>query len=144
MKRLLEKILNRETVSYVIVGVLTTAVDYIVFAIVNEALKRSGMDVTQSSSVATVVSWIAAVLFAYVTNKIYVFKSRERGFLPVLREMTSFFAARLISGGVVLFLMFILVDKCSMNEYIAKVLTSVFNLVFNYVASKLFIFKKKD
>ena len=144
MKKLLEKILNRETVSYVIVGVLTTAVDYIVFALVNEALKKGGMGVTESSSAATAVSWVAAVLFAYVTNKIFVFKSSIKGFVPVLKEMASFFAARLISGGIVLVLMFILVDKCSMNEYIAKVLTSVFNLVFNYVASKLFIFKKKN
>lgn len=136
--------LNRETISYVIVGVLTTAVDYIVFAIVNETLKKGGVGVTESSSAATVVSWIAAVLFAYVTNKFFVFKSQEKGFLPVLKEMASFFAARLISGVIVLGMMYVLVDKMHINEYIAKVLTSAFNLVFNYVASKLIIFKKKD
>ena len=136
--------LNRETISYVIVGVLTTAVDYIVFAIVNETLKKGGVGVTESSSAATVVSWIAAVLFAYVTNKFFVFKSQEKGFLPVLKEMAAFFAARLISGVIVLGMMYVLVDKMHINEYIAKVLTSAFNLVFNYVASKLIIFKKKD
>lgn len=144
MKKILEKFLNRETIAYVIAGVMTTAVDYIVFAAVNEALKRGGMDVTGSSSLATVISWTAAVLFAYAANKYAVFQSRTSGLIPVLKEMAAFFAARLISGAAVLLMMYLFVDKCGMNEYLAKVFTSVFNLVFNYVASKLFIFKKKD
>lgn len=140
----LKKILNRETISYVIVGVLTTAVDYVVFFLVNEALKKAGANPTASSQAATVVSWFAAVLFAYVTNKFFVFQSKDMSLKGVLREMVSFFAARGISGLCVLFMMWLCVDRLSMNEYIAKILTSLFNLVFNYVASKLFIFRKRQ
>lgn len=137
-----QKCLNRETVMYVIMGVLTTAVDYIVFAIVNELMKRGGTDVTASSQTATVIAWIAAVTFAYFTNKRYVFQSSDYSAKNLIREALQFFGARLLSGVITLIAMRILVG-IGMNEYLAKVLTSVFNLVFNYVASKLLIFKKK-
>lgn len=139
-----KKILNREVIAYVVAGVLTTAVDYVVFFLINEALKAAGCDVTESASVAQGVSWFSAVLFAFFVNRRYVFQSTEKEPGKVFREMGSFFAARIISGLVVFALMWLLVDKGHMNEYIAKVLTSLFNLVFNYVASKLFIFRKKE
>jgi len=137
-----QKCLNRETVMYVIMGVLTTAVDYIVFAIVNELMKRGGTDVTVSSQAATAIAWIAAVAFAYVTNKRFVFQSRDYTAKNLVREILQFFGARLLSGLITLLAMRILVGV-GMNEYLAKILTSAFNLVFNYVASKLLIFKKK-
>lgn len=142
LQKLIRKFWNREVISYVIVGVLTTAVDYLVFFLVNEALKRTGMEVSRTSAIATAVSWFCAVLFAYVTNKVYVFQSKEKSTKGVFKEMVSFFGARALSGLIVLLLMWILVDRGRMNEYLAKVLTSVFNLVFNYVASKFFIFRK--
>jgi len=137
-----QKCLNRETVMYVIMGVLTTAVDYIVFAIVNELLKRGGADVTSSSQTATVIAWICAVAFAYVTNKRYVFQSTDYTPKNLVREILQFFGARILSGVITLVLMRLFV-RGGMNEYLAKILTSVFNLVFNYVASKLLIFKRE-
>lgn len=137
-----QKCLNRETVMYVFMGVLTTAVDYIVFAIVDELMKRGGSDVITASQTATVIAWIAAVAFAYVTNKRFVFQSRDYSAKNLAREIAQFFGARLLSGVITLAAMRLLVG-IGMNEYIAKILTSVFNLVFNYVASKLLIFKKK-
>lgn len=137
-----QKCLNRETVMYVIVGVLTTAVDYVIFAIVNELFKRGGSDVTFSSQTATVIAWIGAVAFAYIANKRYVFQSNDYTAKNLVREILQFFGARVLSGVITLVLMRLLVGG-GMNEYLAKILTSVFNLVFNYVASKLLIFKKK-
>ena len=61
---LIKKILNYETISYVVVGVLTTAVDYAVFALVNETLKKGGIAPSDAAMAATAVSWFAAVLFA--------------------------------------------------------------------------------
>lgn len=144
IERIIKKFINAETISYLITGVLTTLVDYAVFFIVNEALKRTGVSVSLSSSAATAAGWFSAVLFAYVTNKIYVFKSRSKDRSIILREMMSFFAARALSGLIVLVLMWLMVDRLHMNEYISKIFTSVFNVVFNYAASKLFIFKKKE
>lgn len=142
-KKLFRKFFNRETISYVIVGVLTTAVDYLVFWLVNETLKKTGMDVAASASAAQGVSWFAAVVFAYFANKICVF--RNRNFTPgyMWKEFGQFFAARVISGLVVVLAQWLLIDKLGMNEYIAKIFGSVFNLVFNYAASKLVIFREK-
>lgn len=139
---LIRKVLNRETVLYIAVGVLTTLVDYLVFALVNELLKTGGMNVTDSSSAATAAAWAAAVIFAYFTNKIYVFESKDWQAGTLVREVLQFFGARVLSGLITLWLMRVLVGA-QMNEYLAKILTSVFNLVFNYVASKLLIFRKK-
>ena len=141
LREIKNKVLNYETISYVIVGVLTTAVDYVVYIIVNEALKGNGLEVSVSATAASVVSWLAAVLFAYITNKLIVF--RNYSFKPsyLIKEMTSFFAARGISGLITIAMIWIMTGPLAINEYIAKIFTSVFNLVFNYVASKIFIFK---
>ena len=144
LKELFQKFVNRETVSYLAVGVLTTAVDYVVFWLVNEALKRTGMDVAATATWAQAVSWVAAVVFAYFTNKAFVFRNKNYEARYMLKEFGQFFAARVISGLVVLLAQWLLIDKLGMNEYVAKVFGSAFNLVFNYVASKLVIFREKS
>lgn len=138
----LRKILTRETITYILVGFATTAVDYIVFALVNELMKAGGSSITTSSTVATIIAWIAAVLFAFFANKIIVFQSKDWSGKGLFRELVSFTAARVLSGLITLVLMRVMVGL-GINEYIAKVFTSVFNLIFNYVASKLFIFKSR-
>ena len=70
LKEIKNKVLNYETISYVIVGVLTTAVDYVVYIIVNEALKGNGLEVSVSATAASVVSWLAAVLFTALSRHI--------------------------------------------------------------------------
>ena len=141
--KLREKLLNYETVSYLIAGVMTTLVDYVVFVVVNESLKRgAAFSEVQAAMAATVISWLAAVLFAYVTNKLLVFRNYDFHLRHLSKEISGFFAARLVSGLITMALMWLMVDLCRWNEYVAKILTSVFNMVFNYVASKLYIFKK--
>lgn len=142
VKTVFGKILNYETISYVIVGFLTTAVDYIVFAAVNELMKRAGAGAADAVLPATMLSWLAAVAFAYIANKIAVFKNYD--FTPphLVREAAGFLGARLLSGIIVLVFMWVTVKAAGMNEYIAKLFSTVFNLIFNYAASKLFIFKK--
>lgn len=141
LQELRKKCLNYETVSYFIAGVLTTVVDYVVFILVNEKLKALSMGTASAAMAATVVSWIAAVLFAYVTNKLIVFRSFNFRPRYLLKEVTGFFAARGLSGVITLLLMWLMVDILTWNAYLAKIITSVFNMVFNYVASKLFIFR---
>jgi len=143
MNEKLKKLLNYETISYVIVGFMTTAVDYVVFILVNELLKQKGLLVSDAAVTATAVSWAAAVLFAYVANKLAVFRNYDFRLSNILREAASFFAARVISGLITLGMMWLMTGPLGWNEYVAKVLTSVFNLVFNYVASKVFIFKNR-
>ena len=143
-QKLFQKFVNRETMTYLVVGVLTTAVDYLVFWLVNEALKRTGMGVAATATWAQAVSWSAAVVFAYFGNRIVVFRSKNTGFRNILGEFGGFVAARAVSGAVVLILQWLLIDKLGMNEYLAKIAGSVFNIVFNYFAGKFLIFKSRE
>ena len=84
---------------------------------------------------------MAAVAFAYVANKLYVFSSKTHGIKDMLREMLSFIAMRLVSLGMEFLLLYLLVDLLHMNHLVAKIITNVVVVISNYVFSKLFIFK---
>ncbi|MBR6400443.1 MAG: GtrA family protein [Firmicutes bacterium] len=142
LKNLFGKYINRETISYLIFGVLTTIVNYFVSFLVMHFCTNIRYDVRVN--VATVVSWIAAVLFAYVTNKIYVFRSKTRDIKSILREMTAFFAARLLSFGFEIVWMNLTVNVLHWNFYISKLIAQVVIVILNYIFSKLFIFKKRE
>lgn len=135
LNKIRQLLLNREVVSYLIFGVLTTLVDYAVYGL----CRFFAVDY----KAATVAAWIASVIFAYVTNKLYVFDSKS--FHPALlaREFAAFVACRLVSGVFNLASMIVLVDYCHVHELIAKVATSVIVVILNYIFSKLFIFRKK-
>ena len=139
---IIKKLFNYETVSYFIAGVMTTAVDYAVYILVNEALKRGGMEVAGSATLASAVSWFAAVFFAYIVNKLIVFRSFNLSPSYIIKECSVFFAARIISGLITLAMIWVMTGVFHMNEYIAKIFTSAVNMVLNYVASKIYIFKK--
>ena len=114
-----ERFVNRETISYVIFGVLTTLVDWAVYRIV----RWPGYSVAFS----TAVSWASAVLFAFITNKLFVFRSRALGMAALAREF-----------------MVAVVDWLGWNEWLGKAAVSAISLVMNYVFSKLFIFRKSE
>lgn len=126
-----------EIIKYVIFGVLTTVVDYAVYFIGNEIL---GINET----LANAISWLAAVLFAFVTNKVYVFKSQRKKLSSVLCEFGTFFAARSVTGFVYIGGFPLLTEILEINGYITKAILSVFNIVVNYVFSKLVTFKNRN
>lgn len=133
-------------IAYVVCGVLTTLVDWMVFAFFNEQLRVD-------YRLATAISWFCAVVFAYVVNKLVVFKNYEFAVSCLWREWWSFFAARAVSGVMVMALMVFFVDflgwkniylwGMKLGVYLAKVIVSVINLVANYVFSKWWVFRKK-
>lgn len=131
-----KKFVNRETVSYLIFGVLTTLVDWLVYPL----LRFFGYSVALSST----GSWAAAVLFAFVTNKLFVFQSYTFQPALFLKEFFSFVSCRFVSGVITIAAMVVLVDVCGFHEWIGKVGVSAMSLVLNYIFSKLFIFKKKS
>ena len=137
LRQLKERYINRETVSYVIIGVLTTLLDWAVFGLL---YKKLGM----SELIANVISTAAAILFAFVTNKFIVFRSMERDAATLLREFLRFVASRLVTFALQELLLFITVTKMGMDGMIMKMVTSVIVIVLNYVFSKLFIFNKKE
>ena len=135
ISNLWKKFANPESVSYVFFGVLTTLIDwgsYRLFRVV-------GIDYRM----ATALSWAAAVLFAFVTNKLIVFRSLEMRLALLWKEFVSFVTCRLATGALTMVIMVLVVDLLHWNEYVGKVLVSVVSLVLNYIFSKLIIFKKK-
>ena len=82
-----------------------------------------------------------SVLFAYITNKLWVFESRSFNKQVLSHEIPTFFGARLLSGLIDLGIMFVFVDIMFFPAMVVKIISNVFVVIFNYIASKLVIFK---
>lgn len=126
----------KDIIPYAIFGVLTTAVNITVYWLVAHPLALSVM-------ISTVLAWIVSVLFAYITNRKWVFHSQAEAPDEILKEILSFFACRLATGVVDWGCMFIFVDLLHLNDVIIKAGANVLVIVLNYIASKLVIFKNK-
>ena len=127
---------HEEVVSYLFFGGLTTVVNYLVYLPCYNLLGFSG-------TVSNVIAWIAAVAFAYLTNKPFVFKSHDWSAKTVLPELTKFVGCRVGSGLVDTAVIFLTVDWLGLNGNLIKVATSVLVVVLNYIGSKLVVFRKK-
>ncbi len=126
---------QKEIILYLIFGVLTTLVNFVVYILFTDVFSVYYLT-------SNIIAWIAAVAFAYVTNKIWVFESKTNGFADTFKEAMYFIGARLTSGAMDMALMFLLVSVISLNDMIAKVIVAVFVVIANYVLSKLLVFKQ--
>lgn len=124
-----------DVVTYLFFGVLTTVVNYLVYLPVYNLLGLS-------AAISNAIAWVAAVVFAYLTNKPFVFKSHDWSAKTVVPELSKFVSCRVASGLMETGILFLTVDLLHWNGNIWKLVTSVLVVVFNYVASKLLIFKK--
>ena len=136
----------KEIIMYLIMGVATTVVSWGVFALAVRILPLSNEDI--KATVANIISWILAVIFAYVTNKIWVFESYSWKIEFIIKEFSLFVSARLITGLLEIIGVPLLI-KLGLNQTIlgtygmaSKIFVSVFVVILNYVFSKLIIFKK--
>ena len=127
---------NTELVAYLFAGVATTIVNYVVYFM---ATRWMGLAVMPG----TWVAWVLAVLFGYVVNKAFVFKTHCESTAALVKEAFSFFTIRLVSLGAETVIMFVTVEMIGLNDLVMKLLTNFIVIVLNYVFSKLFIFKKK-
>lgn len=131
-----------EIVNYLIFGVLTTvvslAIKYLLLFTILDAKNSIQLQI------AVIVSWITACTFAYVTNKIWVFKSKSKN---ILKEAISFFAARLATLGLEMLIMFVFVTVLGLNSnlwvIVWTLVSQVIIIIGNYVLSKLLVFKKE-
>lgn len=139
LRKIWDKCVNYETISYIICGVLTTAVDFGAYTFLRQ------IDVGVGLSQA--LSWLAAVLFAYVVNKLIVFRNYNLRPSYLVKEVGAFVAARAFSGVVTWILMVVMVklggNRGFLYELFCKLTSSVINMVLNYIFSKLWIFKNK-
>ena len=124
-----------DVLAYLFFGVLTTAVNYIIYLPCYNLL-------SMSAAVSNVIAWIFAVAFAYLTNKPFVFKSNDWSAKTVVPELTKFVGSRIASGALETLIIFVTVDLLNWNGNIMKLVTSVLVVILNYVASKLIVFKK--
>lgn len=120
---------------YLFFGGCTTLVNVVVYGLCAHVAALS-------TTVSTVVAWVAAVLFAYITNRTWVFESRARTAPDILRELWSFLLCRLATGALDLAIMYLCVDRLGLPDIPIKLLSNLLVIVLNYVASKLIIFSK--
>ncbi len=120
---------------YLVMGGVTTIINIVTFWLCYSVLGIG-------YSVATVIAWFLSVLFAYLSNKFYVFESTNMNVSTLVHEMITFFGFRMISLLIDLFIMYICVSLFNVNALVAKVLANIVVLIVNYVFSKWVIFKK--
>ena len=166
LKNLMQNEKFREIFWYFVFGVLTTIVNLIAFAVLREAFKvKWPVTIGKWSfdlfvTFINAIAWVVAVVFAYVTNKLFVFHTKGN----VKKEFISFVAARLFTFfafelGLFSLSVMVMENACNMpkddilisifgidiaNIYLVKLFIAVFVVIANYIFSKLFIFKKKE
>ena len=127
----------KEIINYLIFGVLTTLVNYVSYLILAKACNVDYM-------VSTVIAQIISILFAYVTNKLFVFQTKGLSKKEFFKEMFSFFGFRILSLFLDMGFMYLFVDVLHLNDVIMKLVSNVLIVIANYIFSKVFIFKNKQ
>ena len=137
MKKLKQLIIKySDILTYLLFGVLTTLVNYVVYLPCYNLLGLSAV-------VSNVAAWVVAVAFAYVTNKPFVFRSHDWSAKTVIPELTKFVGTRVASGALESGILWLAVDLLGQNGNLWKLLTSVLVVIANYVGSKLLVFRTK-
>ncbi len=156
MKELIKKLINKETVTYIIFGVGSTVVNLGVFKLCD--LFFTSVTETDLVLLTNLIAWVAAVIFAFVTNKLWVFESKSWKGSVLKKEIPSFVGARLFSLGVeelglLVFIKWLNFDRFSWNVFglftlggkmMVKIGLAVIVVIMNYVFSKFIIFKNKE
>ncbi len=124
---------NKEMINYLIFGALTTLVNWIVFQTINVIFM-------QHWSIANVIAWIIAVIFAYITNRKYVFHSESR---RILRELVLFVQFRLFSLLLEMLIMYIFIEIILLAPFMSKVIAAVVIVIANYIFSKAIVFRER-
>ena len=132
MKSLFSK--YRHLIMYGIFGVLTTAVNIVTYYLFYNLLHVA-------NTPSTALAWVSAVLFAFFTNKRWVFDSPSFDCATLCREIPSFFAARIATGAVDVGIMYLAVDICHQKPLLWKCLSNVIVVILNYIFSRLFVFR---
>lgn len=126
----------KETILYLFFGVLSTVVNIGTYVFFTRIINTEFM-------VANIAAWIVAVLFAYLTNKFFVFESKVTKLKFLIKEFISFVSCRILSLMMEMILMYIMIDMLLVNDLVVKILTNIVVIILNYIFSKLIIFKNK-
>ncbi|MGZ0877468.1 GtrA family protein [Priestia megaterium] len=129
--------INKELFLYLFFGVLTTFINILIYTV----LTKMFLFHYQTS---TVLAWVISVLFAFITNKKYVFSSKSYSLSAVFREGLLFIIYRILSLGIDLLVMFIAIQILNMDDLVAKVIANILVVIVNYMVSKFHIFKTRE
>lgn len=140
MKDLIQKVKElikkyKELIKYLIIGVLTTVINYVVFAILVQVVKIE-------MHASNIIAWVVSVIFAYFTNKLFVFESKSFETKVIGKEILSFGAARVFSLLLEEVILYVFVNILNMNQMVLKLIANVIVIIVNYILSKFIIFKK--
>ena len=138
VKELLKNDKIREIIAYLIIGFLTTVLNLVVYYVCTTWFLDPEKII--NVEIANVIAWTIAVIFAYVTNRVIVFRSKDD---KVLKEGIKFFLGRIFTLLLELALMALMVSVIRMNDKIAKIICQLVIIVGNYIISKIFVFKNK-
>ena len=133
----IKKLINKETILYVIFGILTTIINLTVYYLFSNIININYL-------ISNAIAWIISVVFAYITNKFFVFNSSYINKDVIIEEFIKFMNCRLISGLSEVVLLFLFVDLLLMNDIVAKLIIGVLVALINFIFSKVFIFKGVD
>lgn len=139
MKQKVIKLIKRyeEILKYLIIGILTTVINYIVFVILVNSAKIE-------MHTSNIIAWIVSVIFAYFTNKLFVFESKSFKLKVLTKEILTFGIARIMSLLLEEAILYIFVNLLSMNKLIIKLIANIIVIILNYILSKFIIFKNKE
>ncbi|MCI5701170.1 MAG: GtrA family protein [Erysipelotrichaceae bacterium] len=137
MKKIYTK--YKEIINYIIVGGLTTCVSLLTYYLLTFTILNPNISI--ELQIATIISWIISVLFAFFTNKKYVFESKNKF---NFKEITSFILSRLSTLLIEMLLMYLFVTVCKYNDKIMKIVVQIIIIILNYLLSKFLVFKKKN
>jgi len=127
----------KEYILYLVFGGLTTLVNYIVYIPLTVVFHVPEL-------IANVIAWIVAVIFAYITNRIWVFESKTSGFKNIIIEFLKFALGRVVSLGIEEAIIGIFVTWLGFNGVVVKIIASIVTIILNYVFGKFFRLKKKS
>ena len=127
---------HQEGMRYLIFGALTTLVNIVAYAIFYYVFHID-------NAISNVIAWILGATFAYVTNRLYVFKSKVHTKKELIKEIVYFYGCRLLTLAIDEGIMILTVDKWGWNALVMKVIANIIVIILNFIFSKILIFKKK-
>jgi len=128
----------KEVINYLIFGVLTTVVSLLTYYLLVLTILNPNNPI--ELQIANIISWITCVTFAYITNRKYVFNSKDKN---ITKEIIKFYSSRLTTLFIDMIIMFIFVTNLNFNDKLIKIIVQIIIIILNYILSKLLVFKKK-
>ena len=133
---------HKEGMRYLVFGALSTVVNILTYTIFSALILKGLENESLRVNISEIVAFIISVIFAYITNKLYVFNSKTTKFKDLTREILSFFGCRVFTEVVSILMMNVAV-ALSINDILMKIVSNIVVIILNFVFSKILIFKKK-